>query len=66
MTNIPIREAAELCGMTRSAFVRAMHRLRARGTDLRAPETEWPDARTPLYDSARLTAWLESRETPPA
>ena len=57
--SIPTAEAAELAGLTQSAFRVYMTRLRARGQDFRVPG---PDARTPLWDADAVRQW--SRERP--
>lgn len=57
-TPLSTAQAAELAGMSRSAFRGAMTRLRAAGQDFRLPGV---DARTPLWDGAALSVWLESR-----
>lgn len=51
-------EAARLANMGPAAFRREMSRARTKGTDLRVPG---PDERTPHWDAARLTAWLDAR-----
>lgn len=54
-------QAAELVGIAPDSFRATMTRLRAQGVDLRVPEDQWPDKRTPLWDAARLRAWIRTR-----
>ena len=56
--SIPTAEAAELAGLTPSAFRVYMLRLRAQGEDFRVPG---PDARTPLWDADAVSAWNQTR-----
>lgn len=56
------RAAADYCGLTNNAFTTAMSRARGRGLDLRIPAKDWIDARTPLWDAARLADWQAQRE----
>lgn len=54
-------DAAKLAGITPSGFHSTMSQLRKTGVDLRLPVEEWPDRRTPLWDAARLEAWMKQR-----
>lgn len=60
--NYTTAKAAELAGITPASFRREMHRERARGRDHRAPQEQWPDKRTPLWDYSTLSDWLDARE----
>lgn len=65
MIALSTRQAAELAGLTPEAFRRAMLRERQAGRpDLRLPAADWPDARTPLWDGSRVSAWAEVRPGP--
>ncbi|SDP33561.1 hypothetical protein SAMN04515671_3773 [Nakamurella panacisegetis] len=56
------REAAALAQMPVTTFRSAMrHYRQSTGQDLRLPETEWPDSRTPMYDEKAVRKWLASR-----
>ena len=57
-------EAARYLRIAPSSFRATMARLRAAGVDLRTPADQWPDARTPLWDAARLRAWHRRRPGP--
>lgn len=54
-------QVAYAAGITPSSARSAMTRERAAGRDCRLPEDLWPDRRTPLYDPAKIAAWLERR-----
>lgn len=55
---ITTAEAAELAGLTPSAFRVYMARLRVRGQDFRRPG---PDARTPMWDADAVREWNQNR-----
>ena len=62
MSALSTRQAAELAGLTPEAFRRAMLRERQAGRpDLRLPAADWLDARTPLWDGSRVSAWAGVR-----
>ena len=54
-------EAAAAGGFRTDPFRGLMRDARQAGIDLQAPREAWPDARTPLYDAARLDKWLANR-----
>lgn len=54
-------EAATLAGLTPGGFRAAMTQERKKGVDLRLPADQWPDKRTPMWDSARIKTWIKSR-----
>lgn len=55
MTPISTRAAAALTGQSPPVFRRWADRYQQRtGTSLRAPADTWPDARTPMWDEARV------------
>lgn len=57
-TVVTTAEAAELAGLTPSAFRVYMARLRTRGQDFRRPG---PDARTPMWDAELVREWAATR-----
>ena len=60
MSTLTTAEAAALAGVSPGAFRREMSRERVRGRDYRVPG---PDARTPLWDEARVREWVGGRLT---
>lgn len=52
------RQAAQLAGMSLETFRSTMAYARKLGVDLKLPG---PDARTPLWDEARLRQYLAAR-----
>ena len=55
-------QAAAACGMTTGVFRAHMTRLRKNGgPDLRLPQEQWTDLRTPTYDDQAVKAWAEGR-----
>lgn len=54
-------QAAEHCGMAPATFRGAMTRLREAGTDLRAPQEQWPDRRTTMYRPDAVREWDSKR-----
>lgn len=54
-------QAAARLGVTVNGFHSTMAQLRAKGIDLRIPQDQWPDLRTPMWDAARLAAWMKTR-----
>lgn len=61
LRSLTTNEAAEIAGMSQSAFRGAMTRARAEGVEIRLPENEWPDKRSPRWDEAALREWLAQR-----
>ena len=56
------RDAAALAQMPVATFRSAMRYHReSTGKDLRLPEAEWPNSRTPMYDEKAVRKWLASR-----
>lgn len=54
-------QAAAIVGIEQTSFHTAMVRLRAKGIDLRIPQDQWPDLRTPMWDAVGLAAWMKTR-----
>ena len=53
------RQTAELVGLTPVTLRSIARFARNRGFELRAPKEEWPDARTVMYDAAKVVEYLE-------
>jgi hypothetical protein len=59
-------QAARIAGMPESTFRGFASRLRKRSVnpiELRLPESEWPNLRTPLWNEEALRAALAARRT---
>ena len=54
-------QAAALVEMSPATLRTVAYRARRAGVELHAPRELWPDARTPLWDEARLADWLAAR-----
>lgn len=61
MNLLTTAQAAELAGVTPGGFRATANWARKKGVELRAPDDQWPDKRTPMYDKDKLVAWLASR-----
>lgn len=56
------RQAAEMVGVSQTTFRSLMRTARnAHGLDLRLPEDQWLDRRTPLYDNEAVQTWAATR-----
>lgn len=54
-------QAAARANLSRSGLRTLTARALDAGTELRAPRAEWPGERAPLYDPAKLDAYLATR-----
>ena len=56
MTSLTTTQAAAMLGITPSSFRSKASRARAKGHEWRTPREQWPDGRTPLYDTEAIRA----------
>lgn len=55
-------KAAALVGLPKEQFRSAMSKERKNGKEFHAPRELWLDARTPLWDEAKLLEWAKARK----
>lgn len=60
--NLTTDQAAALAGMSAGQFrAHASQQRKLYANEMHAPVSEWPNKRTPVWDEARVKAWLAER-----